>query len=30
LRTLLHRYRSLVDQSNLPELADSILTARGA
>ena len=30
LRTLLHRYRSLVDQSNLPELSDSILTARGA
>ncbi len=30
LRTLLHRYRSLVDQSELPELADSIITARGA
>ena len=30
LRTLLHRYRSLVEQSNLPELEDSILTARGA
>ena len=30
LRTLLHRYRSLVDQSSLPELSDSILTARGA
>jgi DNA-binding SARP family transcriptional activator len=30
LRTLLHRYRSLVDQSGLPELSDSILTARGA
>ncbi len=30
LRTLLHRYRSLVDQSGLPELTDSILTARGA
>ena len=30
LRTLLHRYRSLVEQSGLPELEDSILTARGA
>ena len=30
LRTLLHRYRSLVEQSSLPELEDSILTARGA
>ena len=30
LRTLLHRYRSLVDQSGLPELEESILTARGA
>ena len=30
LRTLLHRYRSLVEQSDLPELEDSILTARGA
>lgn len=30
LRTLLHRYRALVEQSGLPELADSILTARGA
>ncbi len=30
LRTLLHRYCSLVEQSNLPELEDSILTARGA
>ena len=30
LRTLLHRYRALVESSGLPELADSILTARGA
>ena len=30
LRTLLHRYRSLVEQSGLPELENSILTARGA
>ena len=30
LRTLLHRYRSLVDESGLPELSESILTARGA
>ena len=30
LRTLLHRYRSLVEQSGLPEMMDSILTARGA
>lgn len=30
LRTLLHRYRSLVEESGLPELTDSILTARGA
>ena len=30
LRTLLHRYRTLVDQSGLPELSDSILTTRGS
>ena len=30
LRTLLHRYRSLVEQSGLPELADSIITLRGS
>lgn len=30
LRTLLHRYRSLVESSGLPELTDSILTARGS
>lgn len=30
LRTLLHRYRSLVDQNGIPELNDSILTMRGS
>lgn len=30
LRTLLHRYRSLTEQSGLPELADSVLTSRGS
>jgi len=30
LRTLLHRYRSLVEQSGIPELADSIITSRGS
>ena len=30
LRTLLHRYRQLVEQSDLPELADSVLTSRGS
>ncbi len=30
LRTLLHRYRTLVVENGLPELADSILTARGS
>jgi len=30
LRTLLHRYRNLVEQSGLPELADSVLTSRGS
>ncbi len=30
LRTLLHRYRSLVDQSGIEELRDSILTTRGS
>lgn len=30
LRTLLHRYRNLVEQCGLPELADSVLTSRGS
>ena len=30
LRTLLHRYRALVDSSNLPELEHSVLTTRGS
>lgn len=30
LRTLLHRYRSLVAQSGIPELAESIVTTRGS
>ena len=30
LRTLLHRYRSLVESSDLPELNNSILTSRGS
>ena len=30
LRTLLHRYRSLVDQSNIDALNDSIVTTRGS
>ena len=30
LRTLLHRYRSLVEQSGIEELRDSILTTRGS
>ena len=30
LRTLLHRYRSLVESSHLPELERSVLTSRGS
>ncbi len=30
LRTLLHRYRNLVEQSGIPELEDSIVTSRGS
>ncbi|MDO4572905.1 MAG: BTAD domain-containing putative transcriptional regulator [Clostridia bacterium] len=30
LRTLLHRYRQMVEQNGLPELADSIITSRGS
>lgn len=29
LRTLLHRYRNLVEQSGIPELKNSVLTVRG-
>ena len=30
LRTLLHRYRNLVEQCGLPELTDSVITSRGS
>ena len=30
LRTLLHRYRSIVDENGLEELSDSVITLRGA
>ena len=29
LRTLLHRYRSMVDEQNIPELSSSVITYRG-